>query len=88
VNRQCTPQSLATFQQPLRLTGAVDSIRNITFILVAGWGPSPFPHFCEKAVAKGWKTVHMQCGHDVMLDLPEDLTRELAAIAVQRAASA
>jgi pimeloyl-ACP methyl ester carboxylesterase len=88
VNRQCTPQPLATFQQPLRLTGAMDSIRNVTFILAAGWSPSPFSYFCEKAVAKGWRTVNMQCGHDVMLDMPNDLTRELAAITGQRAASA
>ena len=35
---------------------------------------SPFPPFYEKAKAKGWKTRTVPCGHDVMLDLPEELT--------------
>ena len=74
VNRQCTPQPLATFQQPVRLTGGIDQINNITFILADAWSPSPFPAFYEKAKVKGWKTITMSCGHDVMLDLPESLT--------------
>jgi len=28
---------------------------------------------------KTWKTLTMSCGHDVMLDLPEELTQELLA---------
>ena len=79
VNRQCTVQSLATFQQPLRLTGGIDRIENLTFILAAGWTPSPFQYFYDRAKTKGWRTVSMECGHDVMLDMPEELTRELVA---------
>ncbi len=48
--------------------------------LATGWPLSPFGQFHEKAKANGWRTVTMDCGHDVMLDLPEDLTRELAAV--------
>jgi hypothetical protein len=88
VNRQCTPQPLATFQQPLRLTGNIDGIENVTFILATGWGPSPFPLFYEQAKSRGWRTLTMECGHDVMLDLPEELTRELAACSARRPASA
>ncbi len=79
VNRQCTMQPLATFQQPLHLTGGIARIKNITFILASGWAPSPFPPFYERAKIKGWKTLTMSCGHDVMLDLPEELTQELLA---------
>ena len=79
VNRQCTMQPLATFQQPVRLTGGIARIKNITFILASGWAPSPFSPFYERAKAKGWKTLTMSCGHDVMLDLPEELTQELLA---------
>jgi pimeloyl-ACP methyl ester carboxylesterase len=88
VNRQCTMQPLATFQQPLHLTGEIARIENVTFILATGWAPSPFPHFCEQATTKGWRTVAMECGHDVMLDLPEELTRELAGVSARRAVSA
>jgi pimeloyl-ACP methyl ester carboxylesterase len=79
VDRQSTLHPLATMQQRLRLTGGLQKIKNITFILATGWnGPSPFPPFYEKAKAKGWKTRSLSCGHDVMLDLPEELTTILA----------
>jgi pimeloyl-ACP methyl ester carboxylesterase len=79
MNRQCTLQPLATFQQRLHLTGEIARIENVTYILATGWAPSPFPPFYDQAKAKGWRTVGMECGHDVMLDRPEDLTRELLA---------
>ena len=72
-------QALATFQQPIRLTGAINRIENVTFILANGWAPSPFPPFYERAKATGWKTLTMSCGHDVMLDQPEELAEELLA---------
>jgi pimeloyl-ACP methyl ester carboxylesterase len=80
VTQQRTPQSLATFQQPLQLTGAIERIENITYILAARWEHSPFPQFYEKAKAKGWKTLTMACGHDVMLDQPDELLEILLAV--------
>jgi pimeloyl-ACP methyl ester carboxylesterase len=77
VNRQCTMQPLATFQQPLKLSGKADEIKNVTFILATGFVDSPFPQFYEPAKAKGWKTHKIACGHDVMLDRPEELTQLL-----------
>jgi pimeloyl-ACP methyl ester carboxylesterase len=79
VNRQYTLQPLATFQQRIRLTGAIHRIRNVTFILANGWSPSPIPPFYEIARARGWKTLTVNCGHDVMLDEPEELTAQLLA---------
>ena len=75
VDRQCTMQPIGTMQQPLSLTGGIQTIENVTFILATGYTPgSPFPPFYEKAKARGWKTRTVPCGHDVMLDLPEELT--------------
>ena len=88
VNRQYTMQPLATFQQPIHLTGEIARIKNVTFILASGWSPSPFLPFYEQAKAKGWKTLVMASGHDVMLDMPEELTQELLAASSQSAASA
>jgi len=79
VNRQRTMPPLATFQQTLHLTGGIARIKNITFILANGWRPSPFPLFYERAKVRGWKRLTKSCGHDVMLDLPEELTQELLA---------
>jgi len=78
VNAKCTPHPLACFEQRIRLTGGLDGIRDITHILT-DWEGSPMPAAHERAKAKGWKTHTMPCGHDVMLDLPEELTRELLA---------
>lgn len=81
VNRQCTMQPLETFQQPISLSGGLRKIKNVTFILATGFVEgSPFPPFYEKAKAKGWKTITVPCGHDVMLDLPEELTRVLLGV--------
>ncbi len=80
VARQCTEHPLATHQQPLHLTGAIDHIEDLTFILADGYSPSLFPPFYEKAKARGWKAITMSCGHDVMLDMPEELTAVLLAL--------
>ena len=80
VNRQRTPQSLATFQQPLQLTGAIEAIKDITYILATGWEHSPFPQFYQKAKARGWKTLTIDCGHDVMVDKHEELLQILLSI--------
>jgi pimeloyl-ACP methyl ester carboxylesterase len=81
MNAQCTWQPLATFQQKLRLTGAGRGVRNITFILATGYDHSPFPPFFEKAKTLGWKTLSVSCGHDVMLDMPAELTQILIGAA-------
>ena len=38
---------------------------------------SPFKPFYEAAKAKGWDAHALPCGHDVMLDLPDELTEIL-----------
>jgi pimeloyl-ACP methyl ester carboxylesterase len=77
VNRQCTMQPLATFTQPLKLTGRIQEIKNVTFLLATGFEHSPFPPHYEKAKARGWKTRTFACGHDVMLDMPAELAEAL-----------
>ena len=75
VNRQCTPQSIATFEEPLRLTNGLGRIGDVTHILATGYQEgSPFPACHERAKAKGWKTSTIDCGHDAMLDLPDEVT--------------
>jgi hypothetical protein len=74
VNRQCTVQPIETFQQPIKLGSGIEVIKNVMFILATGFVEgSPFPPFYEKTKAKGWKTLTIGCGHDVMLDKPEEV---------------
>ena len=76
VNAQCTPQPLATFQQRLRVHRAFPAER-VTYVLASGWESSPFPAFHALAKKRGWRTVSVGCGHDVMLDRPDDLVEIL-----------
>jgi pimeloyl-ACP methyl ester carboxylesterase len=76
VNAQCTPQPLATFRQRLRLNRTIPASK-VTYVLATGYENSPFPPFRELAKKKGWSTVNVACGHDVMLDRPDDLVRIL-----------
>jgi len=80
VNRQCTPQPLATLQQTIKLNGNANAIKNVTYIMATAFNDSPFSQFYDEAKAKGWKTLTLACGHDVMLDLPEKLAQVLAEV--------
>ena len=81
VDRQCTMQPLATFQQAIKLSGGQHTQKNTTFILASEFSDSPFLPFYDRAREKGWSTMTIACGHDVMLDRPEELTSALATIA-------
>jgi pimeloyl-ACP methyl ester carboxylesterase len=81
VDRQCTQQPLASFQQALRLQGGLSRVANNYFVYAAGWQGSPFTRFYDLAKARGWQTSEIACGHDVMLDCPDALAAELAKIA-------
>lgn len=75
VNRQGTAQPIATMQERISLGDGIESVRNVTYIFATGWmEDSPFPQSYERAKARAWKTVTVGCGHDVMLDRPEQLT--------------
>jgi pimeloyl-ACP methyl ester carboxylesterase len=87
VNHQCTVQPLATFQQALELRGSANPVANVTFILATDFENSPFPPFYERAGVKGWKTLTVACGHDVMLDRPGELTSILLHVAEAKAPS-
>jgi hypothetical protein len=77
VDRQCTPQPLATFAQRLRLRNPPLPTAKCTHILATGYEQSPFPPFHEIAKRKGWRTRAIDCGHDVMLDRPAELVAML-----------
>jgi pimeloyl-ACP methyl ester carboxylesterase len=81
VDRQCTPQPLATFQQPIRLNGGLSQISRNYFIYASDWEGTPFTASYDRAKARRWATSEIACGHDVMLDRPEALTSGLIEVA-------
>lgn len=81
VDAQCTDQPLACFQQKLRLERGGGPAGPIHYIYAAGWEGTPFTQFYERAQASGWRVRVFACGHDIMLDRPEELTETLSDIA-------
>src|SRR5438552_12765191 len=50
VNRQCTMHPRECFEQRIKLTGGIEKVLNITFILAVGFRENtPFPPFYERA---------------------------------------
>lgn len=84
---QCTMHPLACFQQPLRLSGKIEAVKDVTYILATSYNDSPFLPSYERAKARGWKTLSLACGHDVMLDMPEELAAIRLSAAPRGAAS-
>ena len=82
VDGLCVPQPLATFTEPIVLTGARERISKKTFIRGKGY---PSPSF-DAALAKvrtnaSWSAFELPCGHDIMVDMPEALADILLASA-------
>ena len=74
VDRQCTPQPLATFSEKLALTGARGSVPRTVYIPATDFPGSPFGNSLARARAANWNVVPVHAGHDVMLDQPAELT--------------
>jgi pimeloyl-ACP methyl ester carboxylesterase len=81
LGRQSTRCPIATFQQAIKLSGRDGRVKRTTFILATEFTNSPFTVFYDRAEAWGWNALTMSCGHDMMLDRPEELTRALLGIA-------
>jgi pimeloyl-ACP methyl ester carboxylesterase len=80
VDRQCTAHPYACFEEALMLGRGAPRIASVSYIFATGWEDTPFPRALERARARGWRTVTIPCGHDVMLDAPGELARELLAL--------
>jgi hypothetical protein len=77
VDGQCTDQPLASFQQKLHLDPGSPAVGSIHYVYASDWEGTPFTGFYERAKARGWSTREIACGHDVMLDQPDELTAAL-----------
>jgi pimeloyl-ACP methyl ester carboxylesterase len=82
VDRRCVPHPLACFEQPLRLTGAYSRVTRRWFIKAGAYVPSPFDAgFARVKSDPGWRATSLPCGHDVMVDMPEELAKLLVEAA-------
>jgi hypothetical protein len=76
---------LSSLEAPAQIIGACDSIATIGYILARGY-EGPFGQFFAKAEERGWWREELACGHDVMLDMPNELTALLLQGQQQRRA--
>jgi pimeloyl-ACP methyl ester carboxylesterase len=82
VDRRCVPQPLACITQKLRLTGAYKKIGKRSFIKAGAYVPSAFDPFFERVKRDpAWRSYSLPCGHDVMVDMPDELAKLLVEAA-------
>ena len=80
VDRICTPQSLASFAQAVRQGIDAVGVAKRTYVFATANGMETFRPVYEKLKTDPAWTVHtVDCGHDVMLDKPEELADLLLA---------
>ncbi len=83
VDSLCTPQSFATLAERLTLTGRHREITSRGYVLATGWQGSPFPAIYDRISQQpGWRLKQFDCGHDVMLDMPQETAALLEEWAV------
>ena len=83
-----TGQPLATFVQPIRLTGAVDQIAERYFIYLSGWDGNPLDEQRAQLLSDPrWTVLALPHGHDVMAEAPDDILRILLHISARKQVS-
>ncbi len=79
-----TPHPLRAMAEPVRLSGAVDSIAHRSYLLCEHYTPSPFWQYYEAfATDPTWHTERLPTLHDAMITMPD-----ACAAAFERAAGA
>ena len=81
VDSKCTDLPLACFTEPLYLSGAIDQIRTRVYIRAAGYPAAQFDATLERFRDDDYDTYAVDCGHDVMVDAPDELTEILVKYA-------
>jgi len=67
------PQPLATFTQPVQLTGGINRVKQKMYILATD--PARFTQFYDKLKNNpGWAVHTLPCTHFIQLEMPDELT--------------
>ncbi len=78
VDAKCTNFPMSCFTQPVRLTGAVDSIWAKYYVRADGYKAPQFDACVEKLSGRpDWDVRSLPCGHDIMVDMPDEFTAVL-----------
>ncbi len=80
VDRHATPQPTATLTDRLEVTGAYERVPKKAYVVATGWDgfQGVAAGFRDKP---GWQVHELECGHDMAIDMPDELTELLLAAA-------
>jgi pimeloyl-ACP methyl ester carboxylesterase len=81
VDAYCTPHPMQCFLQKIALSGARDQITKKAYIRASNYDNTAFDAELSEARQNGWKTFHIDAGHDVMIDAPAQLADVLEGLA-------
>lgn len=78
VDAMMTPQPIGVALQPIRLSGALETVPSKTYVRAPAFAQGNFDRAYQRAREDaGWRALEMDCGHDVMIDDPERVTEIL-----------
>ena len=82
VDRLCVGQPIGTFTDKITLTGARDRIARKSYIRAKSYANPGFDRAYDALKSDpSWRTYDVTCGHDVMVDRPQELAAVLIAAA-------
>jgi pimeloyl-ACP methyl ester carboxylesterase len=75
------PQPIGTMTEKVKLGGAYRGVKRCVYVHGTVLPrESPFKRFHDAAKAQGWDVHALPCGHDIMLDRPDELTEILDGV--------
>jgi pimeloyl-ACP methyl ester carboxylesterase len=78
VDRMCVKHPLACLEQKILVTGRIVRVPKRVYARAAEYKPSPFEPIAARLKSEpGWKVLSVPCGHDLMLDMPQETTEIL-----------
>jgi pimeloyl-ACP methyl ester carboxylesterase len=81
VNNNCVPHPYASFNEKIRLTGGRGRVPSKIYIRAAKLRSHAFDGFLKEAQADaGWRTLILDCSHEVMVDAPALLADVLESV--------
>ena len=78
VDAKMTPHPVGCFTEKLSVSGAYQQVAKKLYIRAAGFANGAFDSALARCAAdRSWQTMVMNCGHDVMVDQPAQLSAVL-----------
>lgn len=77
VDRTCRNHPMLAFEERIELSGKWRAVPKKTYIIAARYNPSSFQRYRALAEDPAWAFLEADCGHEVMVDLPDWLAARL-----------